>query len=210
MDAGDNIGIGNPAVSDVRRAVAPQSDFNWYAFEAARGSAWDAAMFEDKVAQSAFCVGGSLAALLFVGDVYEEFDDASVLSFRDGVGEGMDDDVPIAEEGFVVDGVIEVTGEAGVIPKQDAMRTVFNAAGGIYEVVEFVACGCGAARFGDICKFVAEGEIVFLAIGFDLGDLLVCGGVLARSARVADVGVYDGVGRKCGGGREVQRMKGEG
>lgn len=37
---------------------------------------------------------------------------------------------------------------------------------------------------------------MLLAVGLDLCELLVGGGVLARSATVADVGVYDGAGWK--------------
>lgn len=88
-------------------------------------------MFEDEVTQAALGVGGGLAALLFVGDVYEEFDDAAVLAIGDGIGEGVDDDIAVAEEGLVVDGVIEVTGEAGVVPEEDGGGTFFHVAGGI-------------------------------------------------------------------------------
>lgn len=52
---------------------------------------------------------------------------------------------------------------------------------------------------------MAQGETVFLTIGFDLCNLLICGRVLARTARVADVGVYDGASRKGGGwGKMIQ------
>lgn len=86
-----------------------------------------------------------MTAFFFVGDVYEEFDDASVLPFGDWIGEGVDDDVAVAEEGFVVDGVVEVAGEAGVVPEEDAMGSVFEVAGGVYKVVEFFAGEGGAA-----------------------------------------------------------------
>lgn len=190
-------------MGDVGCSVAAGSDLNGVAFEARGRCARHAMMFEDEFAQAAFGIGGGLAAFFFVGDVYEEFDDAPVLSIGDGVGEGVDDDLPIAEQGFVVDGVVEVTGEAGVVPEQNACGAVFWAAGGIYEAIEVFAGGGGCARSGDVYEFVAECEPVGLAVGGDFGDLLVGGGVLTRSARVADVDVYDGAWGECGWGREV-------
>lgn len=57
FDAGDHIGIWDPTIGDVGRAVAPGADFYGLAFEADGRCAWDAAMFEDEVAQTAFCIG---------------------------------------------------------------------------------------------------------------------------------------------------------
>lgn len=102
-------------------------------------------MFEDEVFETAFGICGGLAAFFFVGDVYKEFDDAPVLPFGNGVGEGVDDDVAVAEEGFVVDGVIEVASEAGVVPEEDAVGAVFDAAGGVDQFVEVVTGDGGAA-----------------------------------------------------------------
>lgn len=45
---------------------------------------------------------------------------------------------------------------------------------------------------------------MLLAIGCDFGELLVGGGVLTRSARVADVTVYDGFGGEGGRGWYMQ------
>lgn len=145
FDAGCYFGIWYPAVGDVGSPIAAGSNFDRLTFEACWCCAWHTSMFEDEIAQPTFRVGGCLTAFLFVRDVNEKFDDASILTFWDRVGERMDDDVAIAEERFVIDGVIKVTGEAGIIPKQDAVRTVFDAAGNIYEVVEFIACRCGPA-----------------------------------------------------------------
>jgi hypothetical protein len=39
--------------------------------------------------------------------------------------------------------------------------------------------------------------------GFDLGELLVGGGILPRAAAVTDVGVHDRAGREGGGRRKV-------
>lgn len=95
---------------------AAQSNLNGDALESTWRCAWYAAMLKDKIAQPAFCVGGGLAAFFLVGDVYEKFDDAPILAVRNWIGEGVDDDVAVAKQGFVVDGVIKVTSEAGVIP----------------------------------------------------------------------------------------------
>lgn len=144
FDAGEKLGVWHPAVGGVGGAIAAGADFDGLTFESDWGRAWDTSMFEDEVAESAFGVCRGLAALFFVGDVDEEFDDAPVLSFGDGVGEGVDDDVSIAEEGFVVDGVVEVAGETGIVPEEDALRFVF-VAGGVDEFVELVAGDGGAA-----------------------------------------------------------------
>lgn len=95
--------------------------------------------------ESAFGIGGGLTAFFFVGDVYEEFDDAAVLAFGNGIGEGVDEDAAIAEEGFVVDGVVQVAGEAGVVPKEECFGAAFWVAVGVEHGVEgFASCG-GAA-----------------------------------------------------------------
>lgn len=92
--------------------------------------------------ESALGVGGGLAAFFFVGDVYEKFDDAPILSFGDGVGEGVDEDATVAEEGFVVNGIIEVAGEAGVIPEEQGFGAGVGVTIGVDHGVEgFTACG---------------------------------------------------------------------
>lgn len=50
---------------------------------------------------------------------------------------------------------------------------------------------------------MTEGKVVLLAVGLDLGQLLFGGLVLTVTARVADVGIYDGGGRDGGGRRDV-------
>ena len=116
-------------MSDVGGAITAQSNFDRLAFEADWRRARHTTMFEDEISQSAFCIGGGLTAFFFVGDVYKKFDDAAILTVRDGIGEGMYDDVAIAEEGFVVDGGVEVAGEAGIVPEEDAVGTIIYVAG---------------------------------------------------------------------------------
>jgi hypothetical protein len=86
-------------------------------------------MFEHQVAQAAFGIDGGLAAFFFVGDVDEEFYNPSVLTFGDGVGDRVDQDFTIAQQGFVVDGVVQVAGEAGIIPEQQGFGAVFGLPG---------------------------------------------------------------------------------
>lgn len=86
-----------------------------------------------------------MTAFLFVGDIDEEFDDAAVLALGDGVGEGVDGDLSVAEEGFVVDGVIEVAGEAGVVPEQETVRALAGGAVEIEHAVEVFAPDGGTA-----------------------------------------------------------------
>lgn len=78
----------------------------------------------------------------------------------------MDDDAAFgAQEGFVVGGVVQVTGEAGVVPKQDGDRAVFFAASIGDHAVEVFTPGGGGARFGDIFVDMAQFEVVPGAIG---------------------------------------------
>lgn len=138
LDGGDEFGIWQPTVGVARGAVAMGADLDKLPHKAGGWFARDAVVFFDEVAKAAFGIGGGLAAFFSVGDIYEEFDDAAVLALRDGVGDGVDDHAAIADESFVVDGVVEITREAGVVPEEDAFGTVLFAAGGVDEVVEFI------------------------------------------------------------------------
>lgn len=137
--------VGDPAMGDVGGTVSPGPNLNRFTFEAAGGCTWDASMFEDEVTQAALGVCRGLAAFFFVGDVYEEFDDASVLPFGDGVGEGVDGDAAVTEEGFVIDGIVEVTGEAGVVPEDESAGALAGMAVEVDHAVEIVTTCGGSA-----------------------------------------------------------------
>ena len=148
LEAWHEVWVWDPAMGGVGGAVSSYPNLYRLSFESAGGCAWDASVFEDEFAEAALGVGGGLAAFFFVGDVYEEFDDASVLAFGDGVGEGVDEDVSVAEEGFVVDGVVEVAGEAGVVPEEETTWPSVGMAVAVDHGVEGVAACGGAARAG--------------------------------------------------------------
>jgi len=99
--AGDIFGVGNPAVVFTFETRARVDGDERFAFDATRRDTWYGSL-GDNGADSVFAVDGGLAALFFVGDVDEEFDEASVWSFGDVVGEGVDDDAAFAKEGFVI------------------------------------------------------------------------------------------------------------
>lgn len=83
LDAGDEFGVWVPAVCDVFGFVAALAEVDGCAFEACGWCARDAAIFFDEVFEAAFCIGGGLFALFFVGYVDEEFDDAAIFAFWD-------------------------------------------------------------------------------------------------------------------------------
>lgn len=139
----------------------------------------------------------------FVGDFYEEFDEAAKAAFWDVVGKGMDEDAPFADKGFVELGVVHVAGEAGVVPDEQGGGTF----GGIFVIGDhalevFAACG-GGARAGHVGVARAQDELI-LRTEFGKGFELSCdGAVLFEPAAVAQVGVYDGAREEVGGRRDV-------
>ncbi len=145
LDGGHDLSIGQPAVGVARSSIAVGADLDQLALEAGGRFAWDAAVLFHQVPQAALGIGGGLAAFFGVGDIDEEFDDAAVLAFGDGVGDGVDDHAAVADEGFVVDGVIQITGKAGVVPEEDPFGAVLFAAGGVDELVEFITGSSGTA-----------------------------------------------------------------
>ena len=143
--AGDEFWIGIPTVGDVFGFVAACAEVDGCAFESARWCARDAAISFDEVFEAAFGVGGGLLALFFVGNVDEEFDDATVFAFRNLVVEGMDDYAPLTQAEFVKLGVVYIAGEAGVIPEEQTTRAVGWDLVFREHAVEVVAACCGAA-----------------------------------------------------------------
>lgn len=192
FDAVFEFGVGVPTVGYVVGAVAALSDLYGRALEAHRRRARHTSVFLNEVAESAFGIGRGLSSFFFVGHIYEEFDDATVVAFGDLVVEGVDEDLVGADEGFVVDGVVEVAGEAGVVPEDERVGALVGDAVVVDHAVEVVASCGGAAAFGFVAKVVTEGEPVFVAECLNFGELLIGGLILASAATVATVGVYDG------------------
>ncbi len=187
LNRGDEFGIGNPAMGDAGSVVAALANGDRFALEAARGDARDAVIFLNEFAQSALGIGAGLTAFLFVAEIYEEFDDAAVVAFGDGIVDGVNNDLVCAEEGFVVDGVVEVAGEAGVVPQDETCRALFFVAVEIHHAIEVFAADGGAAALGFVHKVVAQDETVCDAVVCDLFELLVGGLLLTHTAAVAAV-----------------------
>ena len=143
--AGDEFWIGIPTMGDVFGFVATGAEVDWGAFESARWCARDAAISFDEVFEAAFCIGGGLLAFFFVGDVDEEFDDATVFAFRYLVIEGMDNYAPLTQAEFVELGVVYIAGEAGIVPEEQTTWSVGWDLVFRDHAVEVVAACCGAA-----------------------------------------------------------------
>lgn len=186
-DAREEIRIGDPAMGDARGVVSVLADGDRGAFEASGRCAGDASVFLDKFAQAALGVDAGLAAFLFIGEIDEEFNDAAIVAFRDGIAEGVNSDLVGAQKGFVVDSVVEVPGEAGVIPEDETCRALFGNPVGVDHAIEVVAANGRAARFGFVHEVVTEDEAVARTIFLDLRQLLVCGLLLTATAAVAAV-----------------------
>lgn len=118
LDAGYPVGVGDPAVIGAGFACAQVGGDDGFAFEAFGRDARHCALLDDG-AESIGGICGGLLGFLFVGDLDQHFDQATVASFGDLVGEGMDDYFPAADDGFVELGVIHVTGEAGIVPDEE-------------------------------------------------------------------------------------------
>jgi len=202
-------GIWNPSVRDMLCFVTAFADVDELTHDPARRSARHAAIFLNEVTQAALCVDARLTALLFVGHVDEEFDEATIVSVRDVVFQRMDDDAPPADVYFVTLRVIDVAGEAGVIPEDETVGALVGAEIHVDHALEIVAVLSGAARFGFVYKVVTQDERMEIAEGDDLGQLLICGLVLFHAAAVSPIGIDDRARGERGGGREVGQGEGE-
>lgn len=126
----DEFGIWNPAVIFPFETCARVDGDDGLTHEAARRRAWNCSLGNDGT-DSVCGIDGSLAALLFVGYVDQDLDETPIGSLGDVVGEGMDDDVAFgAQQGFVVSGIIQIAGEAGVVPEEDGCGAIGFVTGG--------------------------------------------------------------------------------
>jgi hypothetical protein len=119
----------------------------------------------------------------------------------------MDDDAAFADEGFVVGGVVEVTSEAGIIPKEEKVGTFGLITSIADEAVEVVTSDGRASRFGGILIDVTQGDSVPGAVFSDGFELTRYGAILAFATRVTEVGIGD-CAREDGGGERGERVGG--
>lgn len=206
QDARGEFGIGDPFVRHARGPVAVFADADGFAQEAAGRRARHTAMTLDEFTQAALGIGAGLFALFFVAQVNEEFDDAGIVAFGDGVVEGVNDDAPLADHDLVELGVVYIAGEAGMVPEQESRGARFWNFVERHHAVEFITARDGAAAFGFIHEAVTELQAVLYAIGFDGAQLLVGGLFLAGPAAIAHVAIYDGGWRQGGGRGEVHSV----
>lgn len=119
-----------------------------------------------------FDCGGVLFAFGFIAEVFDVADEVFEFAIGDLIGEGVDDDILIFDEGDVEDGVFGVAGEAGVIPKQETTWSFGQGEVVVDHALEVFATDNGfAAR----CIFVdlAQDELMGLAVCLHFGELAV-------------------------------------
>ena len=119
-----------------------------------------------------FDCGGVLFAFGFVAEVFDVADEIFEFAIWDLIGEGVDDDVLIFDEGNVEDGVFGVAGEAGVIPEEESTWAF-----GLGEVVvdhafEVFATDNGFAAAG-IFVDLAQDQLMGLAVCLHFSELAV-------------------------------------
>jgi len=144
-ETGYPVGIRIPTMSNVVGVVASFAKVDGCALEAARGRARDTTIFLYEVTKPTLRIEGGLFAFFFVGHVDEEFDEAAIVAFRDLVVEGVDEDAPFADDDLVELGIVDVAGEAGIVPEEE---TTWSLSWDLVEgehTVEVVATGEGAA-----------------------------------------------------------------
>lgn len=120
----------------------------------------------------AFDGGGVLFAFGFVAEVFDVADEIFEFAIGNLIGEGVDDDVLIFDEGDVEDGVFGIAGEAGVIPEQ---KTTW--AFGLGEIIvdhalEVFATDNGFAAAG-VFVDLAQDELMGLAVCLHFSELAV-------------------------------------
>jgi len=120
VDAGFEIWIRIPTMRCPLDAFGADY-FYGRAEHSARRGARDRALF-DVMTQAAPCSHCGFIFFLFVGNVYDGFDDRPKLAFGDFVGEGMDDDAAVPEDGFVELRVVcSPAAESGKVPDEQPL-----------------------------------------------------------------------------------------
>ena len=188
-DAGGGFGIGDEDGDGVIGAITTETDDLFDFLIAHGGETGDVGMMmgDDKL-HAALDIAAKILAefCVFPGD--DGFEQATLQALGDGIVDGEDEEATAAQLGQVVHGVVVVTGEAGVIPEQEA----FFLAGGGGEMLDHLEEGVAAGGFsaGTGGVFEEAGEDV--AIGFAplAGSLALLedGKLLVTTAGITQVG----------------------
>lgn len=112
-DEGGGGGVGDPAVSDARGAVAVAANFDALAQEAARRGSGDTAELVDEFAEAAFDIETEIGEVEFVGVVVDGFEDDGFGAVDVFAGEGVEFVAEFADFGAVELGVKAIAGKAG-------------------------------------------------------------------------------------------------
>ena len=150
----------------------------------------------NELTQAALGIGRSLTAFFFVGEINEEFDDLAIIAFGDRIVEGMDDDAIGAKKRFVIDGVVEVAGEAGIVPKQKGGGTIFFMTIEIDHAIEVITSGSGSTGLGFVAKVVSNDETMCSTKILKFFKLLNGGLILSYADTIAAIGIDDRAGLK--------------
>lgn len=187
LDGGNEIGIRDPAVADVGTAVAALADFDGLADEAAWGCARDAAIGEHQVTQAALDVTTEVVEEALVGPVQGGFEENALGAFGQIVGNGDDAVATSAHVSAVELGVVDVAGEAGPAPDDEAGYGCVMA-----QVVdhgqEAVSIDGGGTGTGVVAVGFCYGQAMGEGVALDFGELLVGAQLLGFTARITEVG----------------------
>lgn len=175
-------GIGYPFVDNVGFAIPVRADVDRFTFEAAGRGAGDAAIFADQVAQAAFDIGGEVIQEALVHPVDGGLKETAVEAIWYLVLDAEDLIAAAAEVGFVELGVVDVAGEAGELPDDDALLLGCAGAEVVHHGLESLAGDGGGARAGFVLEDGGEGETFGLAPGANFFFLLLDGEFLFFSA----------------------------
>lgn len=197
-------GIGLPAVEGVGVAVAAGADRVGDGLVAGGGHPGGAAVGGDVAGHAAADLTREVFQVLLVFPIDHGFEHAADGAIGDVVDEGVDGEAAAAQVGFVELGVVEIAGEAGVGPQQQA-----GLGGAVAEVVdhgiEGGAADGGSAGDGLVLEDAGQGVVVTGGPGLELGFLLGDGLVLQAAAGIAQVGDQGGAGGEGGIVGHIQR-----
>lgn len=202
-DAGEEGGVGVPAVDDAGFAVPVGGDGEGGAFEPFGGRAGDGAVEGDVLMEGAANVGPHVFDVALVGPVDGGFKEAAFGAGGDVVFEGVDFVSPAAQVGFVELGVVDVPGEAGEFPDEQAchLESVAEVVDELLEGGAVVGVGGGAG----IPVNAEDGEVVFQRPLDDFDFLLLDGEFLFFVAGITQVDDDD-----CARGEGVLHLEQDG
>ena len=181
-------GIRNPARNGMGFAAAVGADGDDLTLEAAGRGAGHAAVFADEVAEAASDVGGEVLEEAGVHPVDRGLEKAAVEAVWNLVFHA-EDGVPAPAEICLVElRVVNVAGEAGKLPDDDALFLAIGSAEVAHHLLESFAGDGGGTRAGFIFENLGEDVALLDAPGADLFFLLLDGEFLVIASGVAEVG----------------------